>query len=67
MATKTRRWWGVVCKGCGEKHPTAMYKKNDANGRFRPRERFKYRCPASDRVYAYVGSEEVVFNYTLTS
>lgn len=65
--TATRRWWGIVCKGCGQKHPTAMYMKNDTIGRFNRRESFKYRCPDNDRTYEYVGSDEIVFNYTLSS
>jgi hypothetical protein len=64
----TRPWWGIVCKGCGQKHPTAMNRgKNDAIGRFGKDEQFEYRCPDDNRTYKYVGSDETVFDYTLSS
>jgi len=39
--------------------------KKDA-GRFEKDERFKYRCPNDDQTYEYVGSDEKVFDYTLS-
>jgi hypothetical protein len=64
----TRPWWGIVCKGCGQEHPTAMYRgKNDTMGRFGKSEPFEYICPDNNQTYKYVGSDEIVFDYTLSS
>ena len=63
-----RPWWGIVCKGCGQEHPTAMHRgKNDTMGRFGEDESFEYICPADNKIYKYVGSDEIVFDYKLSS
>jgi hypothetical protein len=64
----TQPWWGIVCKGCGQQHPTAMHRgKNDTMGRFGKDEQFGYRCPIDLKTYEYVGSDEIVFDYALSS
>ncbi len=54
-------FWGIKCKGCGEMHPTCMHREGDTFGRFRPHEKFEYRCFQDDKVYGYYGHEELVY------
>lgn len=47
-------------------HPTAMRRGENDTGRFGENEPFGYRCPVDDQTYNYVGSDETVFEYTLS-
>lgn len=60
-------FWGIRCKGCGKMHPTAMYRKGDAGGRFGSLEPFRYRCFEDGRLYDYLGSEETLSHLTDSS
>jgi len=55
-------FWGIKCKGCGETHPTGMHRTGDTFGRFKPEEKFGYKCPRDDKLYEYLGRDEQVYS-----
>jgi hypothetical protein len=62
ISGREENFWGIRCKGCGKMHPTAMRRREDRGGRFEAEEAFGYRCFLDDRVYDYVGAEEVLYH-----
>jgi hypothetical protein len=60
------KFWGVECKGCGMKHPTAIYRHGDVGGRYAPNETFQYGCPHDNTSYSYEGKDEIRFDYVAT-